>query len=88
MADIHVMYKGRTEDLDYGTLFPQERLAAIGITEGTEISAATVTEAQVKTALAQHFDVGRDEFADHFVELNSKTNTITIRPDTPFGSAL
>jgi hypothetical protein len=84
MAKVHVVYNGRTEDLGFDEVFPQERLANIGIPEGTEPSVRTLNSEQVKTALAQHYDVGRGEFQDHFVELNPNGN-ITVRPSTEFG---
>jgi hypothetical protein len=85
MAKIHVVYNGRNEDLDFETLFPQERFANIGIPAGTVPSVSALTSEQVKTALAQHFDVGLGEFADHFVEMNPNGN-ITVRPNTVFGA--
>jgi len=84
MAKTHVVYNGRNEDLDFETLFPQTRFANIGIPEGTVPSVNTLTSEQVKTALAQHYDVGLGEFADHFVEMNPNGN-ITVRPNTTFG---
>jgi hypothetical protein len=84
MAKIHVVYNGRNEDLDFETLFPQARFANIGIPEGTVPSVNTLTSEQVKTAMAQHYDVGLGEFADHFVEMNPNGN-ITVRPNTTFG---
>lgn len=86
MAAIHVVYDGRNEDLELEAVFPQERLAAIGVPEGTEITVGNLTETQVKTALAQHFDVGIDAFQDHYVEINPKSSSITVRPNTTFGN--
>jgi hypothetical protein len=84
MAKVHVVYNGRSEDLDFDTVFPPNRFANIGIPEGTVPSVNTLTTEQVKTALAQHFDVGLGEFADHFVEMNPNGN-ITVRMNTTFG---
>ncbi len=84
MATVHVMYDGRTDDLEFETVFPQERLAAIGIPDGTELVARNLNEEQVKNAVAQHYDAGLDEFTDHFVEINPNGN-ITVRPKTAFG---
>ena len=85
MADsVHVVYDGRTEDLSFADVFPADRLAAIGIPEGTVPTVQNLNSDQVKNALAQHYDVGRGEFQDHFVEINPNGN-ITVRPSTGFG---
>ena len=84
MAKIHVVYDGRTQDLEFTELFPRDRYEALGIEGREEVSVETVNQQQVKTALAQHFDVGIDEFEDHYVEMNPNGN-ITVRPNTTFG---
>ena len=84
---VHVVYNGRTQDLTMEQVFPQGRLANIGVAEGTEVSAATLNAQQVKTALAQFFDVGLGEFNDHYVDFNTKAGNITVRPNTEFGNA-
>jgi len=84
MAKVHVVYNGRNDDLTFEEVFPQDRFANIGIPEGTVPSTATLTSDQVKTALAQHYDVGLGEFADHFVEMNPNGN-VTVRPNSGFG---
>ena len=84
MSSIHVVYDGQTKDLTFDELFPADRLASIGIPDGTDVAASTVNQQQVKMALAQHFDVGLGEFEDHFVEINLNGN-VTVRPNTPFG---
>jgi hypothetical protein len=81
---IHVVYDGRNIDLTFAELFPTDRLRNIGIPEGTEITADTLTQAHVRTALAQHFDVGINEFNDHHIDF-AKTGNITVRPNTVFG---
>ena len=83
MAKIHVVYRGEN-DMDFDTLFPPERFANIGIPAGTVPAVNTLTSEQVKSALAQHFDVGLGEFRDHYVEMNPNGN-ITVRPNTTFG---
>ncbi len=82
---IHVVYNGQNVDLTFAELFPQERLRGIGIPEGTEAAAGTLNQTQVRTALAQHFDVGINEFNDHHVDFAENGN-ITVRPNTEFGS--
>jgi len=85
MAQVHVVYEGRTDDFEFEEIFPQDRLAAIGIPDGTvEVTAQNLTHDQVKAAAAQHYDVGLDEFEDHFVEINPNGN-VTLRPKTAFG---
>jgi hypothetical protein len=81
---VHVVYDGRNEDLSFEDLFPRDRYQNIGIAEGTEVNANTLTQDQVRTALAQHYDVGLNEFEDHYVEFSANGN-ITVRPNTTFG---
>jgi len=85
MSTIHVVYDGESKDLEFETVFPAERYAAIGIVAGTEVTASTVSQDNVRTALSQHFDVGLSEFNDHFVEINPNGN-ITVRPNATFGN--
>lgn len=82
---VHVKYEGRSEDIEFDRLFSQDRLASIGIPEGTVPTPQNVTERQVKVALAQYYDKGVDEFDQLFVEINPNGN-ITVRPDAVFGS--
>jgi hypothetical protein len=84
MADVHVVYNGRNDDLSFDQLFTPERRAGVGVAEGLVITSSNVTEDQVKRALSQYYDVGVGEFQDHFVELNPNGN-VTVRPSTPFG---
>jgi hypothetical protein len=81
---VHVVYNGRNIDLTFGELFPQDRLRSIGIPEGTTVCAGSVSQEHVRTALAQHFDVGIDEFRDHHFDFAPNGN-ITVRPNTEFG---
>ena len=85
MASVHVVYRNENHTIDFEEMFPEERYQAIGISEGQEVTPATITEAQVKAAVAQHFEVGIGEFEDHFVEINSSTSNITVRPEASFG---
>lgn len=81
MSTIHAMFNGRTEDAEFEDVFTPERMGSLGITSA---SPATLSPENVKTALAQHFDVGVDMFQDHYVEVNPNGN-ITVRPDAKFG---
>jgi hypothetical protein len=72
MSDIHVVYGGRNETLNFGDIF----------TGGEEPK--SITHDQVKTALAHHYDVSTDEFEAHFVEVNPNGN-ITVRPNAKWG---
>ena len=85
MSQVHVLYDGRTQDLDFDDLFTPDRKASLGFAEDAEITSKELSNNQVKAALSQHFDVGPDEFRDHFVEINPNGN-ITVRPSTPFGA--
>lgn len=84
MATIHVVYDGRNDDLEFADVFRADRLAGLGIAEGTVVDSHNVTEAQVKNALAQNYDVAVAEFQDHYVELSANGNA-TVRPNTKFG---
>ena len=84
MASVHVIYKGQTQDIEFDTLFTAERRANMGIDPNAVLTASNVTEAQLKQALAQFFDVGLGEFNDHYVEMNPNGNA-TVRPNTTFG---
>jgi len=81
MSSIHAMFNGRTEDVEFDDVFSQDRMESLGITSATP---ATLSPETVKTALAQHFDVGVTMFQDHYVEVNPNGN-ITVRPDAKFG---
>ena len=81
---IHVVYDGRKEDLTFAQLFPTDRLQGMGIAEGTEVNANTLNQENVRMALAQHYDVGVNEFEDHHIEFQSNGN-IVVRPETTFG---
>jgi len=84
MADIHVMFRGRQDDLKFDELFPVERYEALGIPAGTEVTSLTVNDSQIRMALAQKYDVGLNEFRDQYIEINPNGN-ITIRANVPFG---
>jgi hypothetical protein len=84
MADVHVVYNGRNDDINLDELFTPERRASVGLAADTVLTSANVTEAQVKQALAQYYDVGVGEFRDFFVEINPNGN-LTVRPNTVFG---
>lgn len=84
MADrVHIRYDGRSEDFSLDELFPQDRLASIGIPEGTEVTFGNLTQDHVVTALAQHYDVSMDEFEDYAVIF--RDGDITVRPKAEFG---
>jgi len=82
MADVHIVYNGHNDDVAFDEMFSSDHLSGLGIT-GT-VTPQSVTPDQVKMAVAQHFDVGLNEFQDHFVEINPNEN-ITVRPQTTFG---
>jgi len=84
MSTIHVRYNGESHDLDFGTLFTTERLVSIGVASVEAVNTNTVTSDNVKTAVAQHLDVGISEFADYQVEFH-KNGNITVRPEAVFG---
>ena len=81
---VHIVYDGRKEDLTFEQLFPVDRLQSMGIAEGTEVNANTLNQDNVRMALAQHYDVGINEFQDHHIEFQSNGNII-VRPETTFG---
>jgi hypothetical protein len=81
---VHVKYEGRSDDIEFSTLFPRERLAALGMDANADPTPQTVTQQQIRTALAQHYDRGLGEFDDMYVEVNPNGN-ITVRPEATFG---
>jgi len=86
MSSVHVRYNGESQDIDFETLFTPDKLQAIGVTSVGDIDASRVTSVNVKTAVAQHFDVGITEFDDYQVEFH-KNGNITVRPEAVFGRA-
>lgn len=84
MSDVHVMYRGRQDDFDFTDLFSEDRYEALGIVPGTNVTSQSVSTDQIKMALAQKYDVGTGEFADHHIEV-AKNGNITVRANTPFG---
>lgn len=88
MATVHVVLAGRNETLDFDQVFTPQRLAAIGMPDGAVASVENLTEGQVKAALAQFFDINPNEIRDHYVELNSKTGNITVRPNSGWGKRI
>ena len=85
MSTIHVRYDGASHDLDFESLFTPDRLASIGVASVDDVNTNTVTSDNVKTAVAQHFDVAVGEFEDYQVEF-SKNGNMTVRPDASFGA--
>jgi len=81
---VHVKYEGRSDDIEFGDLFPQDRLASMGFAEGAAPTPQTVTQQQIRIALAQHYDRGVNEFDPFYVEVNPNGN-ITVRPEATFG---
>lgn len=81
---VYVKYEGRSEDIEFDVLFPQDRRVSLGVAEGVDPTPQTVTQQQIRMALAQHFDRGLTEFDDMYVEVNPNGN-ITVRPEATFG---
>ena len=81
---VHVVFRGRNDDLELQDIFPEHRLDSIGVERGSEVTPQSVSEQQVKTALSLHYDVPNSEFTDHYVEINPNGN-ITVRPNATFG---
>lgn len=84
MSIVHVMFRGNTNDIKFENLFPEERYEALNIAVGVTPTSSSVNQDQIRMALAQHYDVGLDEFSDHHIEINSNGN-ITVRANTTFG---
>jgi len=83
MSTIHVLYDGQTKDFDFDTLFAQDRLPGLGII-AESVTPANVSQENIKTAVAQEFDVDMSTFEGYFIENNPNGN-ITVRPQTTFG---
>jgi len=82
MSTIHVVYGGRNEDLQFDEVFREDRLEALGVPRNS--TSSSVSHAQIKRALADHYDVDADEFEAHYVEINPNGN-ITVRPNAKWG---
>lgn len=83
MSTIHVVYNGRNEDLEFDHVFRQDRLETLGVQQNPTHN--SITQDQVKRALANHYDVDIEEFEAHYVEINPNGN-ITVRPNAKWGS--
>jgi len=81
MSTVHVVYGGRNEDVEFAEIFREDRVAAIGLTQANPSS---LNQQQIKSALANFYDVGVEEFSDHYVEVSPNGN-ITVRPNAKFG---
>lgn len=84
MSTVHVRYDGNSQDVDFADVFRADRLASIGLPEGTEVIAGRISVDNVKNAVAQYLDIGVDELHDYDVEF-SKNGNITVRPAATFG---
>jgi hypothetical protein len=83
MADVHVLFDGRTHNFDFDELFAPERLVGIGINDVDSVSPDTVTPEHIKTALCQALDVGRGMFDSYNVSVYE--GKIDVRPEATFG---
>ena len=84
MSVVHIIYDGRTDDVDLEVLIPPEDRAALGINDDVELKASDLTADQIKKALVNHYDKPAEEFEELIVEFH-KTDNITVRPNAVFG---
>ena len=84
MATIHVKFQDRSNDFELSTLFPQGRLEALGVAENSAGDVQSLTDSQIKTAVADHLDVDLSEFDSYTVQRHTNGNA-TVRPDATFG---
>lgn len=84
MSIVHIIYDGKTEDINLNDLIPDERRAELGLEEGVDLSSDDVTGEQIKRALVNHYDRPATEFEDLVVE-HHKSKDMTIRPNATFG---
>lgn len=84
MSEVHLIYNGRTEDIDLNDLFPNDRRTELGIEEDIELSPDSINAEQIKKALVHHFDQPETEFNELVVE-HHKNGNITVRPNATFG---
>lgn len=82
MSTIHVVYGGKNETHEFNDVFRSDWLPTLGIT-GTP-TPSSLTQSQIRQALANFYDVNVNEFADHFIETNPNGN-ITVRPNAKWG---
>ena len=85
MAQVSILYDGRTEDLDLEELIPVEDRPALGIDDDHELTATELNADQVKRALANHFDKPIEEFEELTIQAH-KNGNMTIRPEATFGT--
>ena len=84
MNQVHIIYDGKTEDIDLNDLIPEHRREQFGINTEMELSSKDITGDQMKQALASHYDQPLSEFGELIVEFH-KTGDITVRPNAVFG---
>lgn len=85
MDAVHIVYDGKTEDIDLDDLIPMNDRAGLGIEEDTELLSKDLNGDQIKRALANHYDKPVDEFNELIVEFH-KSGDITVRPNATFGT--
>jgi hypothetical protein len=85
MDAVHIVYDGRTEDIDLDDLIPVDDRAGLGIEDDAELQSKDLNGDQIKRALANHFDKPVDEFNELIVEFH-KSGDITVRPNATFGT--
>lgn len=84
MAQVHIMYDGKAEDLELGELIPVGDRPDLGIDDDHELTSTELSGDQIKRALANHYDKPVEEFEELVVEFH-KNGNITCRPNATFG---
>ena len=79
---LHILYDGRSEDLEFSDLIPEQRREALGLTPN-QTDFRSLNQDQIKTALANHFDKAVSEFDELVIEYH-KNGNVTVRPDATF----
>lgn len=85
MDAVHIVYDGKTEDIDLDDLIPMDDRAGLGIEDDAELLSKHLNGDQIKRALANHYDKPVDEFNELIVEFH-KSGDITVRPNATFGT--
>lgn len=80
---LHILYDGRSEDLEFSQLIPEQRRDVLGLTSNQN-DFRSLSQDQIKTALADHFDKAVSEFEELVVEYH-KNGNVTVRPNGVFG---
>jgi len=85
MPQVHILYEGRTEDLDLEELIPIEDRPMLGIDDDHVLQSSELNGEQIRKALSNHYDKPVEEFQDLVIE-HQKNGNLVVRPNATFGT--